>query len=429
MAKNWLNRWRGGVAAVLMGALLLAFLTAENPLTARAEGKPTALPSDLAKVPSDSIVVVSGRVADLWDSDLAKPVREKLAKEIGDGAQAFEKQFGLRMEQVERLTLVLIDLPPAREEPLLFLHTTKPYEKDKVLAGRKVQQEKYKGQTLYLGDKNWTLYPLDDRSLVYGTPNDVRGLIDHPNPKTIGNLAEAVRLAAGKHSVVSALNVKVFNEAVGGQLPGEAERFRPLLLATSGTLIVDLDEQSQVVLKLTFATEKDAEAALKPAQSGLDLGRGALDQGIGKLGEQKEMTRIVELLKQAQTALKATKLERRGATLQASASLKLDIASAGVALLDGVRKVRGAASRTQSQNNLKQIGLAMHNYHATNNMLPPHATYDKNGKPLLSWRVFILPYIEQQDLYKQFHLDEPWDSEHNKKLLAKMPVIYAFSRG
>ncbi len=44
---------------------------------------------------------------------------------------------------------------------------------------------------------------------------------------------------------------------------------------------------------------------------------------------------------------------------------------------------------------------------------------------MLSWRVFILPYIDQQDLYKQFHLDEPWDSEHNKKLLAKMPKTYA----
>src|SRR5262249_57367140 len=46
-------------------------------------------------------------------------------------------------------------------------------------------------------------------------------------------------------------------------------------------------------------------------------------------------------------------------------------------------------------------------------------------KPLLSWRVAILPYIEQDALYKEFKLDEPWDSEHNKKLIAKMPAIYA----
>ena len=48
-----------------------------------------------------------------------------------------------------------------------------------------------------------------------------------------------------------------------------------------------------------------------------------------------------------------------------------------------------------------------------------------NAKPLLSWRVAILPWIEQDALYKQFHLNEPWDSEHNKKLLAQMPAVYA----
>ena len=50
--------------------------------------------------------------------------------------------------------------------------------------------------------------------------------------------------------------------------------------------------------------------------------------------------------------------------------------------------------------------------------------FDKNGKPLLSWRVQILPFIEEAPLYKEFHLDEPWDSEHNKPLIANMPRIY-----
>src|SRR5471030_1054793 len=58
----------------------------------------------------------------------------------------------------------------------------------------------------------------------------------------------------------------------------------------------------------------------------------------------------------------------------------------------------------------------MHNYHDTYGSFPPAAICDKKGKKLLSWRVAILPYIEQDALYKQFKLDEPWDSEHNKKL-------------
>jgi len=81
-------------------------------------------------------------------------------------------------------------------------------------------------------------------------------------------------------------------------------------------------------------------------------------------------------------------------------------------------KVPGAR---KAKTNLKQIALAMHNYHDTYGTFPPHAIYSKDGKPLLSWRVMILPYIEQNNLYQQFHLDEPWDSEHNQKLMQQMP--------
>ena len=56
--------------------------------------------------------------------------------------------------------------------------------------------------------------------------------------------------------------------------------------------------------------------------------------------------------------------------------------------------------------------------------LPASAITDEDGKPLLSWRVKILPYLDQYDLYREFNLDEPWDSEHNKPLIAKMPDVY-----
>jgi type II secretory pathway pseudopilin PulG len=94
-------------------------------------------------------------------------------------------------------------------------------------------------------------------------------------------------------------------------------------------------------------------------------------------------------------------------------------------LLPAVQSARQAARREQSMNNLKQIALAMLNYADTNGRLPPAYIADKTtGKPLLSWRVAILPYIEEQALYQQFHLDEPWDSPNNKRLISTMPTIY-----
>jgi hypothetical protein len=103
-------------------------------------------------------------------------------------------------------------------------------------------------------------------------------------------------------------------------------------------------------------------------------------------------------------------------------------ASSGVMvglLLPAVQAAREAARRTNSMNNMKQILLAMHIYHDAMQKFPDARARNADGKLMLSWRVALLPYLEEGDLYNQFHLDEPWDSEHNLKLVAKMPRVYA----
>ncbi len=77
----------------------------------------------------------------------------------------------------------------------------------------------------------------------------------------------------------------------------------------------------------------------------------------------------------------------------------------------------------QSRNQLKQMVLAFHNYHDVYNQFPGHVPAG-NVHPGLSWRVQILPFVEEDQLYNQFHLDEPWDSEHNRTLIDRMPAIY-----
>lgn len=93
-------------------------------------------------------------------------------------------------------------------------------------------------------------------------------------------------------------------------------------------------------------------------------------------------------------------------------------------LLPAVQQARDAARRSQSQNNLFQIVLALHNFHDTYNKFPAAYSQSEDKKPLLSWRVHILPFIEEQELYSRFHLDEPWDSPHNLALLEFMPKTF-----
>ncbi len=78
------------------------------------------------------------------------------------------------------------------------------------------------------------------------------------------------------------------------------------------------------------------------------------------------------------------------------------------------RHVAEAARRTQCRNNLKQIGLALYNYHDVYQSLPPAYTVDAAGKPLHSWRTLILPYLEQQALYRTIDLSRPWNDPVNR---------------
>jgi phage FluMu protein Com len=87
-------------------------------------------------------------------------------------------------------------------------------------------------------------------------------------------------------------------------------------------------------------------------------------------------------------------------------------------------QVAEARDRVQESNNFKQMAIAMHAFHDTRGQLPRPAIESPDGKPLLSWRVALLPYVENDNLYRQFKLDEPWDSNHNKQLIPMIPRVY-----
>ncbi len=85
-------------------------------------------------------------------------------------------------------------------------------------------------------------------------------------------------------------------------------------------------------------------------------------------------------------------------------------------LLPAVQAAREAARRSQCTNNLRQIGLALHNYHGVYQCFPPAVMTDKKGRAIRSWRVAILPYLDADELYKQYDFNEWWDSRRNRLL-------------
>src|SRR5204863_6507784 len=95
-----------------------------------------------------------------------------------------------------------------------------------------------------------------------------------------------------------------------------------------------------------------------------------------------------------------------------------------------IDSMAAANRKSDEQSQMRAIAAAMQKYHDENKQqFPAHAIYSADGKPLLSWRVELLPKLGQKALYDKFHRDEPWDSEHNKSLVSQIPPVYLNATG
>ncbi|MBX3414536.1 MAG: DUF1559 domain-containing protein [Pirellulales bacterium] len=193
---------------------------------------------------------------------------------------------------------------------------------------------------------------------------------------------------------------------------GEAKLREFLQRVEWGAVGIDPEKSLHIVLQ-TASTEAAAETKrlaedLQQSMANVDV---ASPEGLAGL-----------LLPLAATL----KPESRGDQVH----FQVDGAQLASALAPAVKSVATKADRAAAMNQFKQVAIAMHNYHSAvkdangKSRFPDVASTNTEGKPLLSWRVHLLPYLDQGQLYGEFHLDEPWDSEHNKKLLERMPDIF-----
>jgi hypothetical protein len=89
-----------------------------------------------------------------------------------------------------------------------------------------------------------------------------------------------------------------------------------------------------------------------------------------------------------------------------------------------VHQLRRDVLASVAQCPLNQLMLGLHNYHDVYGSFPPACVKDDRGRPLHSWRVLILPYINEQALYEQYDFSVPWNSPHNSRLNDRMPDMF-----
>jgi hypothetical protein len=271
---------------------------------------------------------------------------------------------------------------------------------------------------------------LSDRSVMIGPASELARyseLMARKEPPKTRPMQTALDMAAKPHLMVAGSHVPAdfarFYFAPFNPQATQMAAVAPLFHTEAG-LALDLGTSIDLTVQFKAPTEAAAANALQAAKTLVVLAELALEKSKdgGESGGWK-----LDLEKGLAKALADARIEQDGLTARAKLKMDLSPTITKHVSKEIIASFRQRGDRAGHVNNLKQIGLAIHSYHDANKRLPPAAfssLKNGDGKPLLSWRVAILPFIDQQPLYQQFDLDQPWDHPTNKKLIAKMPAVY-----
>jgi hypothetical protein len=422
-----------------MSARLLAVAAAVAVLSAVAPPARAAdPPKELLLVPADSMMFFHVNVAALYDGLLADVLKGMKAEDAKAMTDNLAKSFGFDPAEVSTYTYAMpsMDGPDASFAAVSVITFRKPIDAKAKLAEMKKAKEKggevtEKGGVLTLvaphpydpKKRLTTITDLSDPQRLV----TVTGVGAEPVQPTDGKGVHADVFAKHDGAVLLAgMNLgKLPAELKMADLPPDLAPFKSILLAEraglAGTLVKD---KLTMTLSVVSKDKENAAGVSKAFEAGRKLIAGGLadarKQSAADSDAPKGLGAAFDAL---DAAVKDGTITTEGSTVTGSASLN----KPGALMGPMVEQVRRAAERMTVANNLKQLCLAMHNYDAAFATLPPAYTTDPKGKKLHSWRVAILPFIEEDDLYKKFKLDEPWDSEHNLKVVKDNPMPKVFA--
>ncbi len=384
-------------------------------------------------IPNDAIVAVFYPVADV----LKDPEMEMMPIEIFQ-AQLIEN-IGVDLLDISSLQVVA-GLPGSRgPQAGVVIKLSKDYQisdlNPKIF--RSLDPEEQNGITVYAinGPPGTELHRKDARTFFVATGGYLPAMLS-AKPDS-GPLSMFVAKTESRKGITAIVAVELIRPIVTGMLKQNAQRLPPPLRELAefaeytDTLLIHLDYglmSGSLSVSAISGDEASAKKLERIVNQSIDFGRDMAVQEMKKNVRGDSATERATIAYIDRISAKLSEMARPARDgNEMVLEIRGNIGTTGVLvglLLPAVQAAREAARRMTASNELKQIGLALHNHHAAYNALPDRAIRDAQGEPLLSWRVKILPFIEQQALYERFHLDEPWDSPHNSQLIPLMPKTY-----
>jgi hypothetical protein len=384
---------------------------------------------------SDYLLFAHVNVKAIRDSQLFADIKQAVTKAGGtDVWNKTEgdavKEMGFKPSDLNSVTVFVPDFPGQAEPKALAIFTSSTAIDKANASELKGQKPDARGFYKAKGNDGLIHFP-DDKTVVFLSKDLAdKYLAGYAKNRSGWPMTPELAKAYGGHTLYVAVNItKVPKQAIPA---GDNPQTQALLSAQALTVTGDLKGKNiSLGAVARFPDAATAGKAKETVQQFLGMAAGFVGQAMNS-PDLASMSAVKPVVQEAQRTLKDAKVEASGADVTLSATYKADFDINKIAA-EAVPQIQASANRMKAQNNLRQVALALHNYMDTyGGQLPIHAVGAKGmplkndkDKPLLSWRVAILPYIEQVELYKQFKLDEPWDSENNKKLIEKMPAIYA----
>ncbi len=399
---------------------------------------------ELGRIPANAMAVAHFRWGTLHKSETFKEVRDFVAMAGPQAIRTLEQRFKLTPFQIDRVTLIALAPPEGGNTPSIALLVSTlvdiPGEDIANSFAMEPVKDKVRSFPAWMEENTGFKLALPKKRLaVFGGTSLVDSLC-----KNQEGGASALFKELANHDVGLVVQPKAIPAELLGLLPP------PFLESVNAEMVqlhIDLGRETVLAAQVRYASENRAKAVEEMLKSLAQMGLVEMEKakaqtlrtlenpgGVRPAPFSELPQALLSLyglaaLNDYEQYLKKPPLLRKGDTLEVKMKASMGdqmtvvaVVAVGVGLLlPAVQKVRAAANRTTSSNNLKQMAIAMHNFHDTSSYFPNNITDKKTGKPLLSWRVAILPFMDQPALYKQFKLDEPWDSEHNLKL-AKIAV-------
>ena len=280
----------------------------------------------------------------------------------------------------------------------------------------------------------------EDQVILFGSEGMLRRMLGKPSKgsKTVELVKDS------KYPMRSVTAMAIIRPIIEGGLADMESQIPPSLYQDINIVIQELEYvisandmagmfaqiEMKLIAKNSESAAKLADALDRLRTNGLVFAEESLRNAIGQDQQMSPELKAacIQYMERAKVFLSQADLWKvNGEEVAMNATYGYSIPTIGVLtglLLPAVQAAREAARRMQSSNNVKQLMLAIHNYEFAFKFIPTRATKSKDGEQLLSWRVALLPFVEEGALYQEFHLDEPWDSPHNIKLVPRLPTAF-----